>query len=102
MFPEPPANEKTFEEWSYRKPAWKHQLEKLLQFSSRFEEKNKSTLQVWKFSFPLKQTHEQWVSGAPGKKVISFTGERMWSWRGRLPKSHFKISAEKHCKTENP
>lgn len=40
----------------------------------------------------LKSIWENTVS-LPGKK---------WMWKGQAPKSLFKISAEKHCKTEMP
>lgn len=34
--------------------------------------------------------------------AVSFPGEKKWKWKGQAPKSLFKISAEKHCKTETP
>lgn len=34
--------------------------------------------------------------------AVSFPGEKKWKWKGQAPKSLFKISAEKQCKTETP
>lgn len=36
------------------------------------------------------------------ENTVSFPGKKKWMWKGQAPKSLFKISTEKHCKTEMP